>query len=60
MKEAGFQTIPDEWWHFNAFSPGEVKRRYTIVEFLLSRADAEDVLHREEIFPRDENGFCFR
>ena len=35
MKEAGFQTIPDEWWHFNAFSPEEVKRRYAIVEFLL-------------------------
>jgi D-alanyl-D-alanine dipeptidase len=58
MKEAGFQTIPDEWWHFNAFSPEEVKRRYAIVEFLLSRAETEDALHKAGDLPRDENGFC--
>ena len=58
MEEAGFQTIPDEWWHFNAFSPGEVKRRYAIVEFFLSRAETEGVLHKAGDLPRDENGFC--
>jgi len=58
MEEAGFQTIPEEWWHFNAFSPEEVKRRYTIVEFLLPRATTENVLHKAGDLPRDENGFC--
>jgi D-alanyl-D-alanine dipeptidase len=58
MEKAGFQTIPDEWWHFNAFSPEEVKRRYAIVEFFLSREETEDVLQRARDLPRDENGFC--
>lgn len=58
MKAAGFQTIPDEWWHFNAFSPGEVKHRYAIVEFFLSQAEAENALHKAGDLPRDENGFC--
>jgi D-alanyl-D-alanine dipeptidase len=58
MERAGFQTIPDEWWHFNAFSLEEVKRRYAIVEFLLPRAETEDVLHKARDLPRDENGFC--
>jgi len=58
MKKSGFQTIPDEWWHFNAFSLDEVKRRYAIVEFLLSRVETEDALHKAKDLPRDENGFC--
>ena len=58
MEKAGFQIIPDEWWHFNAFSPEEVKRRYAIVEFFLSREETEDVLQRARDLPRDENGFC--
>lgn len=32
MREAGFLMIQNEWWHFNAFSLGEVKKRYQIVE----------------------------
>ena len=58
MREAGFQTIPEEWWHFSAFSPEEVKRRYAIVEFLLSRSETDDVLRKAGDLPRDENGFC--
>jgi len=58
MEEAGFQTIPEEWWHFNAFSLEEVKGRYTIVEFLLPRAETENALHKAGDLPRDENGFC--
>ena len=58
MKEAGFQTLPEEWWHFNAFSLEEVQRRYTIVEFLLPREETENALHKAKDLPRDENGFC--
>jgi L,D-peptidoglycan transpeptidase YkuD (ErfK/YbiS/YcfS/YnhG family) len=58
MQEAGFQTIPDEWWHFHAFSLEEVKRRFAIVEFLLPRAETEDALRKARDLPRDENGFC--
>jgi D-alanyl-D-alanine dipeptidase len=58
MERAGFQTIPDEWWHFNAFSLEEVKRRFAIVEFLAPRAEIEDALHKARDLPRDKNGFC--
>lgn len=58
MEGAGFQAIPDEWWHFNAFSPDEVKRRYEIVEFLLPGEEAENALRKAGDLPRDENGFC--
>ncbi|MFM2375824.1 MAG: hypothetical protein RLZZ165_921 [Bacteroidota bacterium] len=29
MREAGFLGIRTEWWHFNAFSSGTVKRRFS-------------------------------
>ncbi len=32
MKEAGFQGIMSEWWHFIGFGRDEVRSRYTIVE----------------------------
>lgn len=32
MQEVGFLMIQNEWWHFNAFSLGEVKKKYQIVE----------------------------
>lgn len=32
MSAAGFASIPNEWWHFDAFSRTEVKRRYKIIE----------------------------
>ena len=32
MTEAGFYPITSEWWHFNAFSRKEAKRRYEIIE----------------------------
>ena len=32
MTEAGFQTIPVEWWHFNAFSKKYVRKNYSIIE----------------------------
>jgi D-alanyl-D-alanine dipeptidase len=58
MYEAGFQGIPDEWWHFNGFPLAEVKRRYAIVEFLLPQEEAKDVLFKVRDLPRDENGMC--
>lgn len=58
MHEAGFRGIPDEWWHYNAFSLEEVKKRYSIVEFLLSRVETENVLLKVKDLPRDENGIC--
>jgi L,D-peptidoglycan transpeptidase YkuD (ErfK/YbiS/YcfS/YnhG family) len=58
MHEAGFQGIPDEWWHYNAFSLEEVKKRYSIVEFLLPRPETEDALLKAKDLPRDENGMC--
>ena len=58
MHQAGFRGIPDEWWHFNGFPLEEVKRRYAIVEFLVSRTETEDVLHKVKDLPRDENGMC--
>ncbi len=30
MKEAGFQPINSEWWHFNALSKEETRKRFTI------------------------------
>ncbi|MBC9811495.1 M15 family metallopeptidase [Crocinitomicaceae bacterium CZZ-1] len=32
MRNQGFINIPSEWWHFNAYSRNEVKRRYKVVE----------------------------
>lgn len=32
MQSAGFQTIPSEWWHFNAFGLAEVKRYFALIE----------------------------
>ncbi|MFO7735807.1 MAG: M15 family metallopeptidase [bacterium] len=32
MREAGFRAIASEWWHFNAFSVKEVRKRYKIIE----------------------------
>lgn len=31
MKKAGFMPIDFEWWHFNAFSRKEAKRRYKVI-----------------------------
>jgi len=58
MQKAGFQGIIDEWWHFNAFSYDEVKRRYRIVEFLLPLSKIKEVLKEAEGLKRDKNGFC--
>ena len=32
MKKAGFIPLASEWWHFNAFSKNETRKRFTIVE----------------------------
>lgn len=32
MEEAGFLSIPHEWWHFDALPPAEVRARFRIVE----------------------------
>ena len=32
MESAGFMRIEFEWWHFNAFSRNEAKRRYRVVQ----------------------------
>lgn len=32
MTEAGFLSIPHEWWHFDALPPSEVRANYRIVE----------------------------
>jgi L,D-peptidoglycan transpeptidase YkuD (ErfK/YbiS/YcfS/YnhG family) len=58
MNEAGFRGIPDEWWHYNGFSLEEVKKRYSIVEFLLPRPETEDVLLKAKDLPRNEDGMC--
>ncbi len=58
MQETGFQGIVDEWWHFNAFSYDEVKRRYKIVEFLLPLSKMKEILKEVEGLKRDKNGFC--
>ena len=58
MTAAGFQSIQDEWWHFNAFSPEEVKRRYEIVEFILPQSKIDEVLTHAQDLPRDGKGFC--
>ena len=58
MEEAGFQSTVEEWWHFNAFSPAEAKRRYNIVEFLLPLPKIRTVLDGSRGLLRDENGFC--
>lgn len=31
MSKAGFYNIPTEWWHFNAYTREEAKKRYPIV-----------------------------
>lgn len=32
MKQAGFRTILYEWWHFNACSRAEARKRYPVIE----------------------------
>jgi D-alanyl-D-alanine dipeptidase len=32
MMSAGFKMINVEWWHFNAFSSKEIRKRYQIIE----------------------------
>ncbi|MFM6937720.1 MAG: M15 family metallopeptidase, partial [Aquirufa sp.] len=32
MQAAGFMRIEFEWWHFNAFSRAEAKRRFPVVQ----------------------------
>lgn len=32
MKSQNFRNIPTEWWHFNAFSRTEAKKRYSLLE----------------------------
>lgn len=32
MASQGFRNIPTEWWHFNAFSRDECKKRFSIIE----------------------------
>lgn len=32
MVDAGFLSIPHEWWHFDALPPAEVRARFKIVE----------------------------
>lgn len=58
MEKAGFNGIPEEWWHFNAFPLKEAKRRYRIVEILLPLSKINSLLQEAENLPRDKNGFC--
>ena len=37
MRSQRFINIPSEWWHFNACPRAQVKRKYAIVQFELSR-----------------------
>lgn len=32
MTSQGFRNIPTEWWHFNAFSRDECKKRFSVIE----------------------------
>ena len=32
MRSQNFTNITTEWWHFNAFSRAEAKRRYQVVQ----------------------------
>jgi zinc D-Ala-D-Ala dipeptidase len=32
MEQAGFSSIPHEWWHFDALPPAEVRANFRIVE----------------------------
>ena len=32
MKEAGFQTLPTEWWHFNLVSRNVARQKYRVIE----------------------------
>jgi D-alanyl-D-alanine dipeptidase len=29
MHQAGFESIPSEWWHFDALPPGYVRNHYS-------------------------------
>ena len=31
MKEAGFRTLPSEWWHFNRVSRQTANERYRVI-----------------------------
>jgi len=32
MKEAGFKTLPSEWWHFNLMSRNETIKKYSLIK----------------------------
>ncbi|MBD3317909.1 MAG: peptidase M15D vanX D-ala-D-ala dipeptidase [Chitinivibrionales bacterium] len=32
MQEAGFHSLPIEWWHFNAFEKDYIRKHYAIIE----------------------------
>ncbi|MBE3108916.1 MAG: hypothetical protein IMZ46_00135 [Acidobacteria bacterium] len=32
MTEAGFISIPSEWWHYDAFPAAEVRKRFKLIE----------------------------
>jgi D-alanyl-D-alanine dipeptidase len=32
MRDAGFEPIVNEWWHFNAFPPAETRKKFNIIE----------------------------
>ena len=58
MRAAGFNGIPDEWWHFQAFDIRAAVDRYPAVEFLLPEEWAIASLRQAADVPRDENGYC--
>lgn len=32
MRQAGFRSIPYEWWHFNAYSRAEARQNYPLID----------------------------
>lgn len=32
MREAGFRSIPNEWWHYEAFSRAETEKKYKAIK----------------------------
>ena len=32
MKQAGFRSIPYEWWHFNACTRAEARQNYPVID----------------------------
>ncbi|MBQ4278532.1 MAG: peptidase M15 [Rikenellaceae bacterium] len=33
MTDAGFTQNPDEWWHFQRYTPDELRRRFRLLDF---------------------------